>query len=220
MKFIRAKNLIFHTDLAIQMFTDRADQFGQRLGWDVHVDRFGLERDEYDSLDPIYVIDHDENGRHLSSMRLLPSTGRTMLNDHFRHFYNGPTLSSPDIWECSRFCVARGSDRKSAPRLLAACARLMFEMSIEQLAATFGPPMERIYSMSGSVPEVIGTGLTPHGEVSVGLWQYSMSSYRKLLRVSGLDSTELELNIANSDVCNDVLKYDRSKAIRPFVHVD
>ena len=38
------------------MFRDRAEQFSQRLGWAVSVNASGHERDQYDELNPLYVI--------------------------------------------------------------------------------------------------------------------------------------------------------------------
>ncbi|MDX8355600.1 acyl-homoserine-lactone synthase [Cognatiyoonia sp. IB215182] len=207
-KFVHATNLFLHTDLAIQMFTDRADLFGRRLGWDVHVDQVGMERDEYDTQNPIYIIDQDEDGRHLSSMRLLPTTGRTMLNDHFPQICGIHEFSHPNTWEVTRFCVAPGADRKSASRLLAAGARMMKEMSIKQFVATFGTSMKRIYRRAGVSPEVVGTGRTRHGEVNVGIWKYSSAGYQELLLRSQTDEVELEVDIANSDICKRRLAHN------------
>ena len=38
------------------MFRDRASQFKTRLKWQVDVDENGFERDEYDALNPLYVM--------------------------------------------------------------------------------------------------------------------------------------------------------------------
>ena len=39
-------------------------------------------------------------------MRFLPTTGDTMVNDHFCHLTGGVRIASPLIWECTRFCLA------------------------------------------------------------------------------------------------------------------
>lgn len=203
-KYIRGENLFQHAPLAKQMFKDRAYQFGERLGWDVKIDSMGLERDQYDCLNPIYVVEHDDQGKHLGSMRILPTTGRTMLNDYFRDFYAGATVSRPDIWECTRFCVTSDADRRTTTRLLAAGARLMKELSITQLVATFNEPMLRFYRVTGTSPAVIGSRLTPQGEISVGLWRYSLATYQRLLRLGALDPVEMELFVANSDISGEI----------------
>jgi len=93
--------------LADSMFRDRADQFHTRLGWEVTVDAQGFERDQYDALNPLYVLWQKPCGRHGGSMRFLPTTGRTMVNEHFLHLTEGVRIASPLIWECTRLCLAR-----------------------------------------------------------------------------------------------------------------
>jgi N-acyl-L-homoserine lactone synthetase len=56
LRYLYADQLKNHPRLADEMFTHRADQFRTRLGWDVNVDTRGHERDEYDALNPLYVI--------------------------------------------------------------------------------------------------------------------------------------------------------------------
>ena len=55
-RFVMAEDLPKYPRLQDSMFKDRADQFIRRLGWDVSVDGNGWERDQYDALNPLYVI--------------------------------------------------------------------------------------------------------------------------------------------------------------------
>ncbi|MFN3143814.1 MAG: acyl-homoserine-lactone synthase [Paracoccaceae bacterium] len=105
-------------ELARSMFRDRAAQFRDRLGWDVQVDAAGEERDAYDDAAPLYVRGQGRDGAHGGSMRFLPTSGETMVNDHFRHLVDGMWLASADTWECSRFCLAASAGREVAPALL------------------------------------------------------------------------------------------------------
>ena len=199
-KFLCSHELIVHNDLAIGMFTDRAKQFSQRLGWDVKVDQKGLERDQYESCGPIYVIEHDANDVHCASMRLLPTTGRTMLNDHFRAAYDGPEISEPDTWECTRFCIAKGADRLAVLRLLTAGARLMHELNIKRYVATFDGRMQRVYEALNVSPKILGSTCTKHGQVNVGVWHFSRETYSDLLNESCINQLQLELAIVNSNI--------------------
>ena len=72
------------------MFRDRAAQFVTRNGWDINVDDQGREIDQYDPLGPTYIV-CAEGDRHLGSLRLLPTTGRTMLAEIF------PDIAPPDL---------------------------------------------------------------------------------------------------------------------------
>ena len=85
LRYIYGNDLHDYPKLAESMFQDRADQFKTRLGWNVSVNAQGHERDDYDDLNPLYVIWEESSGRHGGSMRFLPTTGPVMVNDHFSH---------------------------------------------------------------------------------------------------------------------------------------
>ncbi|HHS94793.1 MAG TPA: autoinducer synthase, partial [Rhodobacterales bacterium] len=106
LRYVYGHDLGQFPHLAHSMFTDRAAQFKTRLGWDVQVNAAGEERDQYDDLDPLYVIWQREDGLHGGSMRFLPTTGRTMVNEHFAFLNDGAPITSPLIWECTRFCLS------------------------------------------------------------------------------------------------------------------
>jgi N-acyl-L-homoserine lactone synthetase len=85
LRYVFADQLDQFPTLRDSMFRDRADQFKTRLNRDVNVEENGFERDEYDdaNLNPLYVIWETPQGTHSGSMRLLPTTGRCMVNEHF-----------------------------------------------------------------------------------------------------------------------------------------
>ncbi|MEX0368256.1 MAG: acyl-homoserine-lactone synthase, partial [Ruegeria sp.] len=89
LRYIYADELHKYPKLREGMFRDRADQFKTRLGWDVHINEQGEERDQYDDLNPLYVIWEEEDGSHGGSMRVLPTTGPVMINDVFGHLTGG-----------------------------------------------------------------------------------------------------------------------------------
>ena len=96
--------VVFRDELR-EMHRMRYRVFKERLGWDVPVED-GMERDEFDELDPIYVLAFDDDHELAGSWRLLPSTGPTMIGDAFPELLDGiPVPRSPEIWECSRFTV-------------------------------------------------------------------------------------------------------------------
>src|SRR5208337_5571231 len=65
------------------MFRNRAEIFGERLGWEVVV-KDGYERDRFDDLNPLYLVSVDPaTGAYWGSLRLLPTTGPNMLRDVF-----------------------------------------------------------------------------------------------------------------------------------------
>lgn len=192
-KVIHAADLYRRPVLAASMYRDRTAQFHDRLGWDaVSVDDMGLEFDQYDELNPIYVIIEDEAGEHCASARLLPTTGKTMLNDHFSALTGGVTLSSPLIWEVTRLCASPRLDKNSrvarrAPATLfwAGCD-LALRSGVEFFVAVYFSHMQRVWSAAGFAPEVLGTQDTADGEICAGLWEITPEFRTMLARRAGL----------------------------------
>lgn len=88
-----------------EMYRLRYRIFKDRLGWAVHAEN-GLEVDGFDSLQPSYLLQRGRDGAVQGCVRLLPTTGPTMLGDVFPEFLPGGTLPGVgDIWESSRFAV-------------------------------------------------------------------------------------------------------------------
>ncbi|MEM9432536.1 MAG: acyl-homoserine-lactone synthase [Pseudomonadota bacterium] len=172
LRYIYANDLHNFPKLQDSMFRDRAEQFKSRLGWDVTVDDNGWERDEYDDLNPLYVIWETADGRHGGSMRFLPTTGKTMVNDHFVHLTDGVRIESPLIWECTRFCLAPDADRRVTAALVLGAGEVMKNFHLEHFVGVFDPRMERIYNLLGVVPEVIGRKGEGTQEIGVGLWEF------------------------------------------------
>jgi len=172
-RFMYADELNRHPALEESMYRDRASQFRDRLDWDVTVDGRGWERDEYDALNPLYLIWEDPDGRHAGSMRALPTTGRTMVNEHFLDVTGGVRIASPLIWECTRFCLAPGASPVVAGGLLLGCLEAALRFGVEQAVGVFDARMPRIYGRIGHSPDVIGTSGEGRSAISVGIWTVS-----------------------------------------------
>lgn len=186
LRYIYANELHAYPHLARTMFEDRADQFVTRLGWDVQVDDAGQERDEYDDLNPLYVIWEEPDGRHGGSMRFLPTRGRTMVNEHFTDIMGGGTVRSGTIWECTRFCLARGAGAHVAAALMLGGGEIMKNFGIDHFVGVFDARMVRIYRMIGSSPDVLGSAGTGRDQISVGLWHYDASAAGRVATRAGV----------------------------------
>ncbi len=185
-RFIYADQLAQYPILADTMFRDRADQFKNRLHWDVTVNERGWELDEYDAINPLYVIWEEANGRHGGSMRTLPTLGRTMTAEHFRHITHGVEIASPFIWECTRFCLSPTATQSVAPALLLAGCEMGLRFGLEQAVGVFDARMPRIYGRIGWSPDVIGTDGDGRDGISVGLWNITEGARAEIARRSGL----------------------------------
>jgi acyl homoserine lactone synthase len=186
LRYIYADQLHYYPKLARTMFCDRADQFSNRLGWQVSVDETGAERDQYDDLCPLYVIWEQPDGSHGGSMRLLPTTGPVMVNQVFGHLTGGAPITSPLIWECTRFCLARGAGGNVAAALMLAGGEVMTGFGVRHFAGVFDARMVRIYRAIGSSPEILGSEGHGRDKISVGLWEFSKQARARVALRAGL----------------------------------
>ncbi|MCA0871023.1 autoinducer synthase [Seohaeicola saemankumensis] len=186
LRYIYANELHRFPKLGHTMFLDRADQFRTRLGWDVHVDANGEERDGYDDLNPLYVIWENPGGCHGGSMRFLPTTGPVMVNDVFGHLTGGSPVVSPLIWECTRFCLARDAGSNVAAALMLGGGEIMTGFGIRHFVGVFDARMVRIYRAIGSSPEVLGSEGEGRDRISVGLWEFTPEAQKKVAERAGV----------------------------------
>ena len=187
-RFITASELHQYPELRDSMFQDRADQFRTRLGWDVTVDDQGHERDEYDGLNPLYVICQGTDGLHLGSMRFLPMNGPTMIDDHFPDLLGGRNISGPHLWECTRFCLSRKAGSLVAGRLMLAGGELMTAFGLEGFAGVFDERMVRIYRRIGAAPDILGSTGFGADRISVGIWRFTKPARARVALRAGLSA--------------------------------
>ena len=190
LKFLYADELDDHYQLSTSMFQDRTQQFHNRLKWDVCVDHKGEERDEYDSLNPLYVIWERDDGLHGGSMRFLPTMGRCMVNEHFSHLLDGREIKSPDVWECTRFCLNADASRSIAAVLMLAGGELMRAFGIAKFVGVFDQRMTRIYRRIGASPYVLASTGLGREQVNVGLWSFCEQTMTTVSKTAGLSNGE------------------------------
>lgn len=196
-------DLFLRPALATSMFSDRKKQFSDRLGWPVNIDFHQLERDQYDKLNPIYVIVQADDGSHAGSMRLMPTTGRTMINEYFLETLGGVPINDRKTWECTRFCISQGQSRRTAIALFAAAGFLMRELGVEDLIAVFDEIMLRVYRNNSVLPELLGQQQKGEEKVFAGRWRFDREFLEKLTRLSCFSADVFELGLANSTISHD-----------------
>ncbi len=108
----------------------RHQVFREKLQWNVSGEN-GEEVDEYDSLDPHYMVAL-EDGQATACWRLLPTEGPYMLRNTFDDLLRGEKLpAAKDIWELSRFAVLSPAQRYNGQIHLSTVAFEMFEKLIQ-----------------------------------------------------------------------------------------
>ena len=140
-----------------QMHKLRKKVFHERMGWDVSVVN-SWEIDGYDALSPLYLIYIDQLGLVGGSLRLLPTTGFTMINDTFSCLLpDSKRIESPLIWESSRFSVDHEADgaigKKGISRVTAELGLAMNEIGMQvgltHIVTVYDGLMHRILSSRG-----------------------------------------------------------------------
>lgn len=102
----------FGQSVLLDMFAFRHKVFYRQLGWEVQT-RYQLEFDDFDDIDPVYMVAEDDSGDIEGCWRLLPTTGPYMLRDTFPQLLKGePAPEDSHVWELSRFAVAAHEDSK------------------------------------------------------------------------------------------------------------
>jgi N-acyl-L-homoserine lactone synthetase len=188
---IEKNNAHKYSNLVDKMHRLRARIFHDRLGWDVRVVD-GKERDKYDDEGPVYIIYADDEAREVKgSMRLLPTTGPTLLADCFADTLpDAALLSAPTIWEATRFCIDdRLLDRGSPDGLffassvmIAALGDVAVRAGIESIVANFDASALRLYRRVGCEIDILGCTLRYGLPVYLGLFPVSESLLRNLKR--------------------------------------
>jgi acyl homoserine lactone synthase len=174
---VEGHNAEKHTDLLEQMFRQRARVFHDRLGWDVTV-KDGKERDRFDDENPVYIIYTDDAGRKVKgSLRLLPTTGPTLLADFFSDTLpDAVHLAAPTIWECTRFCLDEDIWQKDKEDILFASTVLLVALGdlavlagIESIIANFDAPALHLWRRIGCEVEILGSTARYGRPVYLGL---------------------------------------------------
>jgi N-acyl-L-homoserine lactone synthetase len=188
-----------YRDVLKQMLQTRKRVFFDTLKWDVSIagDR---EVDAYDDLNPVYLVWCDrERSRHYGSIRLMPTTGPTLLHDTFgRTFPDAAALVAPGIWEGTRMCLdetALGRDYPDMPAgrafslLLVALCEFGLSHKIHTLISNYEPHFRRVYARAGARVHELGRahGFGRH-PVCCGAFEVSpdvLSGMRARLGLSG-----------------------------------
>lgn len=116
------------------MFEDRKSVFVDLLKWDIPVLDGRFELDQFDDEHAIYLIIADDEGDHLGSARLLPTTRDHILRSLFAQLCAAPPPTGTHVFEITRFCLSRrqnaASRRLTRNRLVTALAWYALESGI------------------------------------------------------------------------------------------
>ena len=191
-----------------RMFRLRKEVFADQLGWDVSVEG-DYERDRYDQHMPAYLIWCDSKKTRLyGSMRLMPTTGPTLLYDVFRStFPNHVSLSAPGVWEGTRMCIDQKAltedflnmdPGRAFSLLFLALCECALEHGIHTMVSNYEPQMKLIYRRAGVEVDELGRadgyGKRP---VCCGVFEVSKQILTNMRTKLGVSSTLYHKNGLN-----------------------
>lgn len=197
MQLITADYYSNFVDAVAEMHRLRYRVFKERLDWDVQFSG-DMEIDEFDALHPAYLIQRASDYRVQGCVRLLPSTGPTMLRNTFPVLLEGACApSSSAIWESSRFALDVTADAPKGGHGLATATYELFAGMIEfglsrqltEIVTVTDARMERILRRAGWPLRRIGKLPVPHVE-RVGPARIRIPLFGEILVFGGLVSDE------------------------------
>lgn len=168
----------FAEHYAEPMYRLRYEVFHRRLGWDVKAEQ-GMERDQFDDADSVYLLATDAGDQVCGGWRLRPTTRHYMLSDIFPQLLGGqPPPRHRHIWEISRFAVdtsvvartAGFSMGETARRLVRDTVRFAVDNHISQYVLVTSTAVERLLTGTGLVLHRFGPPIKIGRVWSVACW--------------------------------------------------
>lgn len=153
--------------------------------------------DPYDGEALLYLIAVDaDSGAVTGSLRLMPTTGRTMLKERFADRFDEPVdLASATIWEGTRLSVPSdepGRHRTACELLVGAC-EVGLGAGLTQIIGLFDDSLERLHRRIGWSPAIVGS--SPRrggpGRLHVGLWDVSEAALALMRARGGIQGSVL-----------------------------
>ncbi len=168
----------FTPEFEVAVAAYRHKIFIERLGWQLPVQN-GLERDQFDRPDTIYVVARNDSGDICGCARLLPTTHPYLLGEVFPQLMNGlPVPSSLDVWELSRFAAAdlkagtTSSEQQanSSRQLLAAAVAVASSHGAQRLITVSPLGIERLLHRMGVHAHRAGPPVFVDGKPIFACW--------------------------------------------------
>jgi acyl-homoserine lactone synthase len=142
------------------MFADRKRLFVDLFGWDVPVVDGQYEIDQFDNADTVYVIVADDDGGHVASIRLFPSTRPHMLGTLFPHLCPFGVPVDDATWESTRLCLPQrhgaGRRRELRNMLFSAMVDVALDRGIERYTGVVPDPFRKEVLSLGWQAEPLG----------------------------------------------------------------
>jgi N-acyl-L-homoserine lactone synthetase len=150
--------------------------FIERLGWPLPSEH-GMERDQFDRPDTLYVIARESNGAICGCARLLPTTEPYLLSEVFPELLGGRSPPhAREVWELSRFAAITADPGSmlnatiGSRRLLAAAMRSAIAHGAKRLITVSPLGVERLLHRMGVHAHRAAPPLQVEGKIIFACW--------------------------------------------------
>jgi len=200
------------TKLLFDMYRLRASVFKDSLKWDVYVDKDGLEVDQFDIPETVYILGMDGEEKVVGSWRMLSTMGPTMIRDIWPQFLESlPMPRDEDIFELSRFTVklrdedAPGADvdkQRIIAEMFCGLTEVCIKAGIKELYTLYDERVEGMLQRIDCHPYKVSEKLEVDDYLcKVGAFKVNDEVLRKMQKASGInysviDRIELPLLVA------------------------
>lgn len=162
-----------------QLAAYRHKVFVDQLGWKLPLAEAGLERDQFDRSDTLYVIAFDLQHHVCGCGRLLPTTKPYLLGSVFPHLMGEqPLPSASEVWELSRYStqpvdgvpLTHEQSRRRFRSLLRAIVEAAIAQGAKRLITFTVPTLERLSRQLGIHVHRVGPPQLIDGAPVVAMW--------------------------------------------------
>jgi acyl-homoserine lactone synthase len=103
---VTSQNAVLYKDALESMFRLRHRIFVDKMGWEALRKPDGIEKDQFDTPDAVYLILQDDDGEVIGSHRLLPTIKPHLFSELFPEMCNVHGVKrGPNVFELNRTCV-------------------------------------------------------------------------------------------------------------------
>ena len=194
------------TKSLIDMHKVRKLIFKDKMQWDVAISKEGLEIDNYDLPETVYILVRDNKNRVSGVWRMLPSSSPSMIKDIWPEFLeNFPMHTGNDVWELSRFGVHTYADspkehvrnvNQITAKLIIALLKICTMTEINNVYTMYNTQIGRAVGKIGFFASETSDALPIMGKPSVvGRIKTDIAALKRVQNI-----TEVEFNLGIDDL--------------------
>lgn len=187
------------TSLLFDMHRLRKRVFKDRMHWNVSITPGGLEVDNFDIPESVYLLALDEDHNVIGNWRMLPADGPTMIRDVWPQFLESINLPfDASVWEASRFAVdsLKGTSKEgiaqvshATQELFCGLTELCLLCGVQKVFTMYDMRIARLLKRLDCEPENVSDRLTIENQISqVGCFATNHAMLRRLRAATGINT--------------------------------